>query len=588
MNTYRYSAPQNLEQCFPDADAIMDELAQHALEENSLEQAMLKLSKKGVQEKYGDSLEGLDQMAAKSQSLRRQLQSEYALEPLIKQLRKQIQSLIQKELEALQEKSRADELEHGREIESFMRQSADLAQKLEQLRSGKRRPSDQAFGRMESSFEELFLKKHQLETEWRESRREESQRLASLQRMPSSPGQALHRLKNYEPADADVAQALSPLTALADKVSAIERTQMQSGFCGNKRVSLPEAMELVERVLDMERLEHHLRKGSLSPADEALLAELLGPNSGSRIDFLKRLQEKLLQAGYLEFENSEMKLSPRAVRRIGQKALFDVFSSLQKGTLGAHEIARKGAGQPNMLETRAYGFGDAFNIHLTNTLMNALKRDVGRIPIAITPADFEVFDESRSVECSNVLMLDLSYTMAQNHKLQAAKKVIFALDSLIRSRYPYDTLHLVGFATYAKRLTTQELPHVGLSLGNPFTNIQDGLRLAEKLISRDHGKNRQIMLITDGEPTAFCKGDELFVDYPPTPEIFTETIREVVRLTRKGIVINIFMLDEKPALVEFVEEITRINKGRAFFSSPQKLGEYLLVDFVSRRRRLIN
>jgi uncharacterized protein with von Willebrand factor type A (vWA) domain len=587
MNTYKYSAPVQPQEDFPDADAIMDELAHHALEENSLEQAMLKLSKEGVKEKYGSSVEGLNRFAAESRSQRRQLQNEYTLEPLLKQLREQIQALVQKEAQALQAGMRERDRELQREMESFMRESVDLARKLEQMRSGERRPSDQAVARMENTFEELFLKQSQLETEWREQRRQEAQRLASLQGMPASPGQALRRLKNYEAADESVEQALAQLNSLADKIAAIERAQTQPGFSGHKQLGLEQAIDLVERVLNMERVESRLRKGVCSPSDETFVADMLGSEAQAHMDFLKLLKEKLLRAGYLESHEAEFKLSPRAVRRIGQKALFDVFSNLRNGSLGAHDVARKGSGQPNMLETKAYGFGDTFNIHLGNTLMNALKRDA-RVPINISPADFEVYDESRSVECSNALMLDLSYTMGQNHKLQAAKKVIFALDSLIRTRYPNDTLHIVGFATYARQLTTQELPYLALSLGNPFTNIQDGLRMAERLISRDHGKNRQIMLITDGEPTAFCRDGDLFVDYPPTPEIFEETIKEVTRLTRKGIVINVFMLDEKPSLVAFVERLTRINKGRVFFSSPQRLGEYLLVDFVARRRRLIS
>ncbi|RJP26078.1 MAG: hypothetical protein C4520_01230 [Candidatus Abyssobacteria bacterium SURF_5] len=587
MNTYKYSAPAQPYQALPDADTIMDELAEHALEENSLEQAMLKLSKKGVKEKYGDSVDGLDRLAADSHSLRRRLQSEYTFEPLIQQLRKQIQALVREELRALNERSHCAEQDHNSKMEDFLHQSADLAAKLEEMRSGERRPSDQAIARMENSYEDLYLKKHQIENEWQEMRRQEAQRLASLQRVPHSPGQALQKLKKYEAADAAVGQALAQLTALADEIAAIERAQAQPGFSGHKGVGLKEAVKIVERVLRIERLENRLRKGLLSPADEELLAEMLGGGAMSNVNFLKQVQDKLLQAGYLEFSSDEIKLSPRAVRRIGRKALSDVFSNLRTGTLGAHEVARKGAGQPNTNETKTYGFGDAFNIHLGKTLMNALKRDASRIPISIRPGDFEVFDESRTVECSNVLMLDLSYTMAQNNKLQAAKKVVFALDSLIRSRYPNDTLHIVGFATYARELSTQDLPCVGLSLGHPFTNIQDGLQLAEKLISREHAKNRQIILITDGEPTAFCRDGDLFVDYPPTPEIFAETMREVVRLTRKGITINIFMLDEKPALVSFVEQMMRVNKGRAFLSSPQRLGEYLLLDFVSRRKRLI-
>jgi uncharacterized protein with von Willebrand factor type A (vWA) domain len=178
--------------------------------------------------------------------------------------------------------------------------------------------------------------------------------------------------------------------------------------------------------------------------------------------------------------------------------------------------------------------------------------------------------------------------MAHDGKLQAARKVVLALDSLIRSRFPRDTLHIVGFATHARVLAPEELPHVTYALGDPFTNMQDGLRLAEKLLHRDRGRNRQIILITDGEPSAFCRDGALHIDYPPSPETFFETMAEVGRLTRKGITINTFMLDTQPPLVRFIEQMTAANRGRAFFSTPHSLGEYLLVDYVAHRRHMIN
>jgi uncharacterized protein with von Willebrand factor type A (vWA) domain len=338
----------------------------------------------------------------------------------------------------------------------------------------------------------------------------------------------------------------------------------------------------------MGRLENKLRKGILSPADESLLAETLGPDAVECLGAIGQIEGELLRAGYLELGSDGLKLSPRAIRRIGSKALSNVFSRLGRGHLGGHRTVLKGIGQPDTATTKKYDFGDSFNIDLGKTLMNAVTRDPGRLPIDISPDDFEAYGERRTTDCSNALMIDLSYTMSQNGKLQAAKKVGFALNSLIRTRFPRDTLHIVGFATYARELTPEELLQVSLNLGNPFTNVQDGFRLAEELISRDRARNRQIILITDGEPTAFCRDGDLFVDYPPSPEMFQETMKEVVRLTRRRIVINTFMLDSQPHLVEFVEQMTTVNKGRAFFSSPQKLGEYLLIDYLARRRRLIN
>jgi len=566
----------------------MDELAKHTLEQNTLDQAMHKLSRQGVKEKFGQSLDGLDDLASRLRRQRQQLLDEHTMEPLFEQLARQIKSMVRRELEALRESVSSREEKLNEKAEALMKNLKDVVQKLEQVRSGKRAASAQACARLEKKFEELFLEKHELESELRALRREEIQRLASLQQIPPNAGRALERLKGYQPIDSTVGEALESLSQIADKVAALERARIQQGFCGCKPVSLEEAVELLNRVLSMERLEARLRKGTVTPSDEERVVEFLGSEALVRLNALAQIERELLKVGYLENGPEGLKLSPKAMRRIGQKALSDIFSQLKRGPLGGHEMNRKGAGQPDPTETKRYGFGDSFNIHLSKTLMNALVRDASRVPIRIAPADFEVYSEQRSTECSNVLLLDLSYTMAQNKKLQAAKKVVLALDNLIRTRYPRDTLHIVGFATYARELTPEELPHVSLSLGNPFTNIQDGLRLAEKLISRERGINRQVILITDGEPTAYCRNDELYVDYPPTPEIFLETMKEVARLTRKGIVINTFMLDSKPSLLDFVERMTRINKGRAFFSAPHMLGEYLLVDYVARRRRMVN
>jgi uncharacterized protein with von Willebrand factor type A (vWA) domain len=566
----------------------MDQLAQHVLEHSSLEDALHKLCKQGVKQKYGRSLEGLDQLAAQLRHRRRQLLDRYNLQPLLDELSRQVHSLVQRELEAIRQQVAAEEESFNQELESFLEQADDTVRRLEQMRSGERRATVQACARLEKKFEELFLQKHNLAAEARELRNQESMRLASLQQVPKSPGRALQKLKGYQPIEPSVRTELNSLCELADQFAALERAQAGPGFSGTELVGMNEALGLVNRVLDMERLESKLRRGTLSTDDESLVAEMLGHDAYASLKIIEELREALLQAGYLHGDHDCLKLSPRAIRRIGQKALADIFSNLDKSHFGGHETAQRGPGQPHTIDTKAYGFGDSFNVHLSRTLMNALLRDASRIPISISPDDFEVYNERRTIECSNVLMLDLSYTMAQNRKLKAAKKVVLALDNLIRTRFPRDTLHIVGFATYARQLTSDELPHVSLTLGNPFTNMQDGLRLSEKLISRDRGRNRQIIIITDGEPTAFCRDGDLYVDYPPTPEIFLETMKEVTRLTRKGIVINTFMLDDSPLLVEFVEQMTRTNKGRAFYSAPHKLGEYLLVDYLARRRRLIN
>ncbi len=588
MIAFRYSAPARPKKTLPEADTIMDELARHVIDHGSLDEAMLKLCKQGIERKYDDSIDGLNRLASKLHDRRRKVLDRYTVEPLLRRLSDEIQSLLQKEIEAVRRRFSSEQEEIDRKIDRFLKKAAGTIKKMEQMRRSDRSENSQMFGRLENTFERLFLQRDEIEAESLALREEEAQKLDALRQVPTSPGAALKKLKGYKPVDASVGKALASLDELAEKIAAIERTHAQPGFAGSESVGLKEAAGLVTRVRGMERLGGSLRKGNLSTADETLLTETLGPEALACVGTIARLRRQLLMAGYLE-ENAEgLKLSPRAIRHIGQKALADVFSNLGGGPLGGHDTLLKGAGEPDMFDSKAFGFGDPFNIHVGPTLMNAVMRGAGRLPIEISPRDFEVHTEYHSTDCSSVLLLDLSHTMSRNSKLRAAKKVALALDGLIRTRFPRDTLRIVGFSNYARELTPEDLPLVTLERGSPFTNIQDGLRLAEELVCRDRGKNRQIMLVTDGEPSAYCKDGELCVHYPPTAEIFDETLKEVLRLTRKGIVINTFMLDNQPLLVRFVERMTELNKGRAFFSTPNRLGEYMLVDYLARRRRMVN
>ena len=590
MKAYRYFAPAAHAPTPPDADTIMDRLADHVLERDSLKDAMERLSKEGIEQAHGDSLAGLDKLAAELQSRRRDLLDEYSMEPLLDRLSEKLRSLVSRETEALRDHFSAEQDKIDEKAESFLKQADGIVKKLERLEA---RAEDEAVdsphrtARLENAFEELFLQRHEMQAESRALRDEEASRMAALKRVSNSPAEALKELKDYRPVDPSIADELSALTEMADEVGAIERVHAQPGFNGAMDVDLPDAAGVVKQVLGMERLGSKLRKGNLSEADELRLAETLGPEALAGVEMIADLKDKLLAAGYFEETDGETRLSPRGIRRIGRKALADVFSNLATGRPGGHATFQRGAGEPDVFDTKAYGFGDPLNIHLGGTLMNAVARCGGSVPLTIGPDDFEVYAERRSSDCSSVLLLDLSHTMSRDGKLGAAKKVALALDSLIRTRFPRDTLHIVGFATYARELSPEDLPHVGIDPGSPFTNMQDALRLAEKLISRERGRNRQALLITDGEPSAYCSDGKLCVDYPPTEDIFAATLKEAARLTRKGISINTFMLDGRPSLVRFVERLTALNKGRAFFTTPETLGEYLLVDYLARRRKTI-
>ena len=184
-------------------------------------------------------------------------------------------------------------------------------------------------------------------------------------------------------------------------------------------------------------------------------------------------------------------------------------------------------------------------------------------------------------------MLDMSRSMLNNGYFLPAKKVALALSALIRSQFPRDALYIIGFSLYAREFTAAELPTLSWSEWNVGTNMHAGLLLARQLLARHRGGNRQVLMVTDGEPTAHLENGEADFSYPPARRTIEETLREVGRCTREGITINTFMLERTPWLAQFVEQLTRINRGRAFYVSPEKLGEYVVVDFVEHRRRRV-
>ena len=246
--------------------------------------------------------------------------------------------------------------------------------------------------------------------------------------------------------------------------------------------------------------------------------------------------------------------------------------------------------------------------------MNAVRRAGTGTSLRLRPQDFEVHDTEEVARCTTVLLLDMSGSMARCGHFTAARRVALALDALIRTQFPRDRLHVVGFSSYAEELPLTALPYLApkplgffpnfyrgmrrhplgfinarvdaaSAPGVPaaFTNIQAGLHAAVRLFDRQRGSNRQVILITDGEPTAHTRGGSIYLEYPPSPRTLAETLKEVKRCTRRGITINTFMLGDSSHTRRFVGEMTRVNRGRAFFTSPDSLGEYLLMDYVANR-----
>ncbi len=383
----------------------------------------------------------------------------------------------------------------------------------------------------------------------------------------------------------ELAQHLAPMMAM--------QPGRQYRFSGDPddSMSLAEAMQVMEHLDDLEQLERDLngaRRGeNLDDLDPEKVGELLGPDAQQALDQLRELAKQLEDAGYLEWKRDEMQLTPRATRKLGQKALQDIFAYLKRDAFGKHAIGMRGRGGERTYDSKAYEFGDPFHLDLRATLGNALARTGVGTPVKIAPEDFEVFGTEFLTQSSTVLLIDMSRSMLLRGCFLAAKKVARALNHLIRSQFPKDDLWIVGFSGYARELKPEMLPQLDWSEYQYGTNLQHALMLSRQLLGRRNSPNKQIIVITDGEPTAHLEDGEVFFNYPPTYRTIQETMREVVRCTRDRIVINTFMLERSYYMADFVEQMTRVNKGRAFYATPEALGEYILVDYVASKTKKI-
>jgi uncharacterized protein with von Willebrand factor type A (vWA) domain len=363
-------------------------------------------------------------------------------------------------------------------------------------------------------------------------------------------------------------------------------------FTGSEPMGLSDATGAARRLGEMERLEEFLHSvsspGALAEVDLAQVEKHLGEDAARSLDRLARLAKELEQAGLIDQREGHYELTARGVRRIGQRALVDLFSKTARDRLGSHDNASAGMGHELEGQTKPYEFGDPFILDIQRTVHNAVLRSGSGTPVHLSPDDFEVSRVEHLTRASTVLMIDLSLSMPMRDNFLAAKKVAMALHTLISTRFPRDFLGLVGFSEVAREIRAEELPEVSWDFVYG-TNMQHGLLLSRQMLTHKPG-SKQIIMITDGEPTAHLvpgeggEGHEVSFSYPPVPETVRATLSEVARCTRAGITINTFMLDADRSLQGFVKKMTDLNRGRAFFTTPETLGGYVLVDFLEQRR----
>ncbi len=416
-----------------------------------------------------------------------------------------------------------------------------------------------------------------------------SQMQSMVDSLPEDLRQQLQDTMQAALGDPELQQELAQLSSMMNALMPMEDMRQNYPFAGEENLSFGEAMRLMEELQRIDELEAQMRsaerRGDMDQIDEERLRELLGDESARDLDWLKRLQEELEKAGYIRTNDKDrVELTPKGIRKIGEKALKDLFSKLREDRLGAHELPKHGIlGEKTEEDTKPYEFGDPFNIHLTRTVKNAVFRGGTGTPVRLQPEDFEIYRDEQLTQASTVILLDQSRSMAISGSFEAAKKVALALHTLIKMQYPRDHLYVVGFADYAWELKGEDLVKATWGGYSPGTNMQHALMLSRQLLNKHRLGTRQVIMVTDGEPTAHLEGGAPYFTYPPSPRTLDQTLREVRRCTQEGIVINVFMLEMAYYLVNFVRQMTKLNRGRAFFTSPDKLGEYVLVDYMNNK-----
>ena len=644
---FRYSRWDG-SQSVPDfsADDVLDDIADDILGYGDLKTALQRLMNQGLKPPEGARTPGLRDLLEKLRQRKQQRLQQHDLGSAVQDIEKKLEQVVQTEKKAIEDRlqgaergRRQQKLEQIppeaaarlRELQDYDFFDADARQQFEDLLNSLRQQMMQPFmqgmqnalssmtpddlRRMREMIQDLNRMLAQrangeepdfepFKQKWGDQfpgadslddlLEQLGQRMAAMQSLMQSlsPGQRQQldeMMRSLFMKDERLEAAMRQLGMHLSDLLPIDELAQRYPFQGDQETTLQEAMRLMEEMHKLDALEREL-KGvrkleDLENVDPAQVEALAGEQARRDLERLQEIARKLEEAGYLERDGDDLTLTARAIRKIADKALRDIFARLKRDRFGGHALNRRGAGGDQTDESKPYEFGDPFLLDLRETVMNAVERAGPGTPVRLTPDDFAVVRTELRTQAATVVMLDMSRSMLNNGYFLPAKKVALALSALIRGQFPRDALYIVGFSLYAREFTAAQLPTLSWSEWNMGTNMHAGFMLSRKLLARHTGGNKQILMVTDGEPTAHMEGDEADFSYPPTRRTVEATLKEVQRCTRERITINTFMLERSSWLMAFVEQMTQINRGRAFYATPDRLGEYLVVDYVSARRR---
>lgn len=395
---------------------------------------------------------------------------------------------------------------------------------------------------------------------------------------------------------------------MEDLLRALADYLLQSGF----QNPYLQFSELNEHTLEQLRqaIERAIESGDLFDAErlEEMRQRFQALSQKQRERLLDNLVQKLEEAGYISMEGepnespanpgpqggeesqTRFEVTDKAIDFLGFKTLKDLLGSLGKSSFGAHDTRDLATGVEASGAPKQYEFGDTLNLDISTTLFSAMGREGLKLPLNLEYSDLHVHQSEYQSSCATVLMLDCSHSMILygEDRFTPAKRVALALSHLIRTQYPGDSLRCVLFHDSAEELRVSELARV--QVGPYYTNTRDGLILAQRLLAQEKKDMKQIVMITDGKPSALTLDDGRIYKnaFGLDPLVISQTLEEVARCKKRGILINTFMLASDFGLVQFVQKVTQMCRGKAYFTTPYTLGNYLLMDYMNRKTRTVH
>jgi uncharacterized protein with von Willebrand factor type A (vWA) domain len=356
---------------------------------------------------------------------------------------------------------------------------------------------------------------------------------------------------------------------------------------GGEPVGLSEGLDQIDQASRLDELERALGQdyagAALEDIDEEDLRRALGDDAVRDVRRLRQIEKMLEDSGVIMRTGGRLELTPRGVRKLGERALTQVFERLALGRPGSHEVASSGGNDEPTGQSRPWRHGDPFRLDLRRTIHNAVLRNGptdGRVDLH--PDDFEIQEAEHRTSTATVLLLDMSRSMPLRGHWLPAKRMALALHTLITTGYPEDSIDIVGFSDYARRMNPGDLAEVDWE---PVygTNMEHAFSLAGRILSKHRDATKHVLLVTDGEPTAHLEGEYVYFNWPPVRETLEKTYKEAMRLAKSGVTMNIFMLENTPGLVDFIDRLAKIVEGRVFMSHGEELGDLVVSDYVRRR-----